>query len=207
MQADLPKPCLPSRTNAQKPGLHATRPATFVAGCDQTPQALIALVRASVRRLLAHLPRSNAHDVDDLSQTVLVHLLGDDARVLRRWEPSRGASFETYITLVARRAAISALRRRANNPHREIPVDPDTLEDTEWLVAPDAELTERHGSRALLMHVQETLSPRARGVFDALYVDGLDVESARARLNMTEAALYAWRSRIKKHVARLAEAP
>ena len=189
-----------------RPSLRPARERARVPGPVETPEALMALVRASVRRLLANLPRSAQHDLDDLCQSVLVQLLGDDGRALKRWHPAGGASFETYVTLIARRAAISALRRRANNPRREIPVDPDTLEETEWLAAPEAELAERQRSRALLRHVQETLSPRARGVFDALYVDGLDTESARARLNMSEAALYAWRSRIKKHVARLAEA-
>ena len=61
-----------------------------------------------VRRFASAGGRDTRQDAHDLAQDVLVSLFDRDARELRRWDPARGRSFESFVRLVARRRVTRA---------------------------------------------------------------------------------------------------
>ncbi len=76
-------------------------------------QARVARV---VMRLARHLDRGvQREEVADLTQDVFLHLLDNDARTLRAWDPARGMSLRNFVGLVAGRHAAAQLTRRKKN--------------------------------------------------------------------------------------------
>src|SRR5438477_1751570 len=54
--------------------------------------------------------RDVRQEVRDMTQAVFVSLFEDDAKALRAWDPDRGASLESFVSLLAHRQVISILR-------------------------------------------------------------------------------------------------
>lgn len=163
------------------------------------------LVRKSVRRVLWRRRAAHAWDVDDVSQHVLAHLYANDGRALSSWAAERGLSFESYVSVIAQRAAISALRRRDTCPRGEKVADP-------WVLDAQAaggrsledDVAERVHSRACMSRLEAELSPLGQRVLQALYREEQSVEDASVALGMSADALYTWRNRIRSRARSLA---
>jgi len=133
----------------------------------------------------------------DYTQDVLLQLFEDDFRILRTWDPDKGASLEGFVQLVAERLVISALRSGRKSAWKE---DPTLDEDLARKVATD-DLEQKAWSRqmldGILDHMEEHLTPRGWDLFRALYVEEQTAEEVAARFEMSLNALYTWRSRFR----------
>jgi RNA polymerase sigma factor (sigma-70 family) len=150
--------------------------------------------------------RDPRQEVRDFVQEVFVALLAKDGRTLRAWDPERGRSLDSYVRLIARRQVAAILRSGKKSPWADKPVAGDELE---------RELPETHGdaSTAKLESVEELdrvldglrsrLDERGMLLFEMLYVEERSVEEVMAATEMTRDAVYAWRSRFRKLVAKL----
>lgn len=172
--------------------------------CDR----LIDTVHAEVARCMvrqAHAARRDPRqDVADLVQEVLVALFDRNSQELRRWDPQRGRSLDSFVRLVARRRVARVLRHRRGNPWAETPVDPAHVEISE-ASEQVRHLEERGELHALLRALQARMSVRDRVLFDLLYVRELGVDEAAQQLGMTRAAVHAWTYRMRKLARSLAE--
>jgi RNA polymerase sigma factor (sigma-70 family) len=142
-------------------------------------------------------------DVEDLCQEVFTRLFERDGRVLRSWDPKRGLSLANFVGLVAERHVGGLLRVR--RIHLETATDNETLESmqdpaqerrTESDAAEHRQLLETLG-RALASR----LSARGMAIYQLLFIEGRSVEDIEARLALKASAIYAWRQRIRKHLA------
>ena len=102
------------------------------AAARRLAQHLLPVIQARVARTLLRAagipPRFDVDEaVRDGVQDVLVHLLRDGAKELRRWDPARGASLRNFVGLVAERRTLSALSIRSRNPTTETATADDTL--------------------------------------------------------------------------------
>ena len=124
-------------------------------------------VHWTIRRVLA--PAGAEQDVADVFQDVFVRLHREDFRLLRRFDAAR-ASLATYVKVIARTAAIDALRRRRPAISLEdagrdaLAVEPDIRERIK--IPPDL------------------LSPRQRLVVTLLYDREWDVRDVAAALGI-----------------------
>jgi RNA polymerase sigma factor (sigma-70 family) len=164
------------------------------------------LVRKSVRRVLWRRRAAHAWDVDDVSQHVLAHLYANEGRALSSWEADRGLSFASYVSVIAQRAAISALRRRDTCPRGEKVADPWLL-DTQAVDGRSLEddVAERVHSQECVERLEAELSPLGQRVLKALYREEQSVEDASVSLGMSADALYTWRNRIRSRARSLAQ--
>ncbi len=172
---------------------------------------LIPVVRVRVARTL-HRFRSRARgrtleqESDDLTQEVFVQLFADGGKVLASWDPSRGMSLTSFVSLVADRATTQSLMGRARNPWNDDPSEDDALDlPMEESLGAEARLASRDGAERLYDALRAELSPLGFRVFDLLFLKDTDVDVACTELGMTADAVYAWRSRIAKTVKRLAK--
>jgi RNA polymerase sigma-70 factor (ECF subfamily) len=181
-----------------------------VDACRQLVAALTPAVQkrvgfALLRRERAGGGRFTRQEVADLTQEVFLLLWDDDGRVLRSWDPSRGASLSTFVGLVAERAVASRLRSGRRSAWKEDP----TLEGDLELRAgggdhPEHRIADRHFLERLLDRLRGELSPRGLLLFQALYCDQRTPEDVAAEHGMTPDAVYVWRSRMRKVLRQLA---
>ena len=169
---------------------------------------LTPVIQARVAKAIMVGARSYGRDriqeeVADMTQEVFVALLNQNARILRNWDPDKGLSLRNFAGLVAHRQALSILRTGKRNPFTE---DPTLHVDFEHLTPQDETLESATVSRDLLRQVfrrmEEQLSPLGQTLFNMIVIQELDVSEVAKTTQMTDAAVYAWRSRLAKHLKR-----
>lgn len=186
--------------------------ARALAGEPEAVKALVdrwtPILQARVARVL--LSRGAARvrvQVEDLVQDVFLTLFEDDGRVLRTWEPGKGLSLDNFVGLVATRRAVSYLRSGKRTAWREDP----TLDDEAGPApvthepGPEERAASRDTLKRLLGRLRDDLSPQGWQLFDLLYVQELEVREVRDETGLTADAVYAWRSRLKRHARRVLE--
>jgi RNA polymerase sigma factor (sigma-70 family) len=172
---------------------------------DALVKALRPVIQAEVGFALLPVCRSQGRDSRqealDLVQDVLMSLWADDGKLLRRWDPARGRSLESFVRLIARRHVAGVVRSKRRNPYAEQPLPGETL-DRQPGGGPGLEhhLEARDRLDQLLDHVRQRLDARGLLLFELLYVEERSVEDACEATGMTRDAVYAWRSRLKRQL-------
>lgn len=144
------------------------------------------------RRAAAGGHPAGRQDAQDLIQDVLVELLRNEARELRRWSPERGLSLEGFARLVARRYAM----RRLFRGRRELTeaTEPERIEAHR--ASADDRVEHRDELGAVLDVLEEHMGPRDRELFTRLFLEEERSADVAEDLGMTMAALKKWRSRL-----------
>ena len=169
------------------------------------------VVRTAVARILFRYKsrasgRNLAQEAEDLAQEAMVALFEDDARVLRSWSPERGASLETFVRIVAERAALSILRSGRRSPFTEDPTDDLELAlSTGSSPTPEDVALTRDMLVTLHDRLKATLPPRGYLLFVRLFVDEADVATVAEEVGMAKDAIYAWKVRFGKVVRSAAQ--
>jgi RNA polymerase sigma-70 factor (ECF subfamily) len=162
------------------------------------------VIQARVARLLLKNYRAAAGDrireeVADLSQEVFVALFAEKGRVLRGWDPDKGLSLLNYVGLVAHRLTVSALRTRKRNPFTEEPTEDASFDVLrEGSPSADAQVTSRDLLHKVFQRTEAGLSPTGRKLFRLIFIEERDVGEITGDTGMTDAAVYAWKSRLNK---------
>lgn len=168
---------------------------------------LTPVVQARVaRRLLrrgVELGRSVRQEVEDLSQEVFLSLFADDGRVLASWEAGRGLSLDNFVGLVAERQAVSILRTGKRNPWKEDPTLTAELDGATTAPDPEVSASSRQTLSRLLDRLREELSPLGWRLFDLIFVQERSVAEVEGETGLSAAAVYAWRSRLRRLAGRL----
>jgi len=184
-----------------KQALDGNRPAM-----QELVKHLTPVIQARVARAIMVGSKNYGHDrvqeeVADMTQDVFVALFANDARILRNWDPEKGLSLRNFAGLVAHRQALSILRTTKRNPFTE---DPTLDSDFEYMVEQDNTMESAAISRDILRRVfhrmDEELSPLGRQLFNLIIIQELDLSDVASQTGMSDAAIYAWRSRLSKHL-------
>lgn len=172
-----------------------------------TEELVLILLPVLQRRALWVLSRNGRgrrEDALDYAQEALMRLLEQDCRVLRTWEPERGASLETFAALVAERHILSSLKSGRKSGWREDPL----LDAKAERLTTEADLERTVWSRELLERLldrfDEEMTPRSRLLFRALFIDELSIEEVAEKFEMSTNALYSWQSRFRARAIELA---
>ena len=167
-------------------------------------QQLMPVVRARVTRVLASV-RSVRAEAEDFVQEVFAQLFENSARILRAWNPDRGASLQNYVGLVAERRVRSLLRLGRVTQWREQLSTTPELESHAMPVESPARMTAEHQYAARIIGAAQTrLSRRGSRMLDILLIQQRTVSEAVELTGMSTASIYAWRSRLQKLLRELA---
>ncbi|MAT27490.1 MAG: hypothetical protein CMN29_21460 [Sandaracinus sp.] len=179
------------------------------AAAGELVDRLLPAVQIRVARALRrHGPRGRdaRQEMQDLVQEVFARLFAEDAKVLRAWDPARGASLSTFVGVVAEREVVGILRTRKRSPFTEEATETVGRElQAPRSDVPEARVADREAVAVLLEGLRARLSPLGFRVFELLWAEQRSVEEVCAELAMKRDAVYAWRSRIRKLARALAE--
>ncbi len=166
------------------------------------------MVHARVARVLLASPLPVWHiraEVEDLTQEVFAHLFDNNARILRGWNPARGASLRNHVGLVAERRVRSLLRSGRWTHWREQLTAAEDLESHAGPVESPARRTaEQQCYERVIASARGRLSPQGRLMMDLLLIQQQPIAEVAELTGMTLASLYAWRSRLQKLMRELA---
>jgi len=150
--------------------------------------------------------RDPRQDVDDFTQNVLLHLLAQDGKLLRLWDPARGRSLASFVRLITRQRVSRILQGHKGNPWSD---DPTELDDFEHLAPEpsrdDRALESREELRALLERLRAHLGERGLVLFQMIYVEQRPIGEVAEAMGMTRAAVDAWNSRTRRLARSLAD--
>jgi RNA polymerase sigma factor (sigma-70 family) len=163
-------------------------------------------VVVALHRRASAVGRDASQDVDDFVQDVLVHLLAQDGRVLRRWDPQRGRSLASFVRLVTRHRVARRLEGFRGNPWSD---DPTEGEQLEGLHAESSDTFRRLASRErlarLLEHLRARLNERGLVLFQLIYVEQRSIPEVCETVGMSRAAVDQWSSRLRQLARGLAK--
>lgn len=154
-------------------------------------------VAAHLRRLAGSRRRDVRQDVDDFSHEVVMHLLAEDGRALRAWDPARG-TVEYFVRMIARQRVTRKLRGHRGNPYGDDPMDTEALEPLLEADANARVLESRELLRAVLEGLRASLSAKGMEIFRKLYVEERPIAEVAAEFQMTRGALDTWNSRVRR---------
>src|SRR5688572_25242688 len=107
------------------------------AACRRLVDLLTLAIQSRVNAALLRRGRASRSELLDLTQEVFSALLDDDGRILRSWDPERGATLLGFVALIAERRVASILVSGRKSAGREDPRDPADLEDTDPAPTPE----------------------------------------------------------------------
>lgn len=169
--------------------------------CRTLVARLTPVIQRQVNAALIRSRTGRRADVLDLTQEIFRVLLDDDGKILRAWDPTKGASLEGYVGLVAERRALSILSSGRKSGHAEDPHEPGAFDEAPGS-APDPELAamSREALGKVLAGLRERLSDRGYEMFHVLFVEEREVAWVMRTYDLNRDAVYAWRARIQKAV-------
>jgi RNA polymerase sigma factor (sigma-70 family) len=169
------------------------------------PVVKVEVVVALYRRAGA-VGRDATQEVDDFVQDVLVYLLAQDGRVLRRWDPGRGRSLASFIRLVTRHRVARRLEGFRGNPWNTEATEDEQLEGLDF-DDDDAfrQLASRERLARLLEHLRARLDERGLLLFRLIYVEQRPIPEVCETVAMSRAAVDQWSSRLRRWARGLAE--
>ncbi len=142
--------------------------------------------------------RDARQELRDFVQDILVGLFSHDGRDLRRWDPARGRSLESFVRLVARRRVARALTVREREPSVAASNAPstETGDEAEFL----RRLEDRQTLDAVLTALYGKMNDRDHELFQLLYVEQIEPAEVAQRLSLSRGAVNAWSYRMRKVV-------
>jgi RNA polymerase sigma-70 factor (ECF subfamily) len=163
---------------------------------------LIPVVRARVRRCLARQwgRALGPQDGDDVTQDVWLVLMRDGGRQLRAWDPSRGATLEGYVAMVAEREVqnrVQNVRALKRGGDRVLLPLADAPEVASGAASPEQAAEARHLAAALTTHLDEALPERGRLVLRCLFGDGRSPGETASLLGVDVQVVYNWQHKIR----------
>ena len=169
---------------------------------------LYPVVQARVVRVMARAGRLDGRgrppQIDDFVQETFAHLFEDGGRALRAWDPARGLSLPNFVGLLTERLVVSILRSGRRSPFTEDPLLDEKLHAQMGSDdSVEVGVVGRDLLAALLDRLRTSLSPLGMRLFELIFVEERPVEEVVAEMKMSADAVYAWRSRLRRHVAGL----
>lgn len=172
-------------------------------------ERLTPVVQARVARALLRAGRGAGprlrQELKDLVQEVFLALIERGGRILASWEPARGLSLENFVGLVAERQVLSLLRSGKRDPWREDPTLDSELDGASPDVSPEGAALAKQALEQLLDKLRACLSPQGWQLFDLLYLHERSVDEVEQATGLSSAAVYAWRSRLRRLARSLVE--
>ena len=138
---------------------------------------------------------TSRQDIADLVQGVLLYLLERDCQELRRWDPSRGRSLESFVRLIARRYVARSLKRSRTFCPVASAAD-DQADDL-----PDRRIQ----ARQVLSSLVAAIAGRRRDedLFRLVFVQELEPAAVARQMGMSRTAVNAWTYRRRQQARRL----
>lgn len=180
--------------------------------CRALVARLTPAIQSRVNAALIRRGRAQRQEVLDLTQEVFRILLDQDGRILRAFDPARGATLPGYVAMVAERRIASLLRSGRQSGWAEDPLSPEVMDlHDDPSPSPEGVAISRDLLVRVLDELRAGVSDRGYEMFHWLYVEEREVEWVMAQSGLSRDAVYAWRSRLQKVIrqvaARLASDP
>lgn len=132
----------------------------------------------------------------------MLELFKDQGRVLRQWDPQRGASLSGYLAVITYRICRRDLSKKNNDPSQT------RLPGTDWFEGrpqQSLDVLDHWYVEKVRKELFATFSSRDRELYWSLYVDEKPVQQVADEHSMSRDAVYQWVARLKKRIAGIVE--
>lgn len=134
---------------------------------------------------------------DDFLQDIIVSLFAKDAAVLRRWDPERGGSFKTYLSVVARSRTLEVMRRWG----RELPVEDEWLQRA--IERDSNQTSEIDTDLESVLDQYRTECSDEEWAFVVRLAEGANTEELSSEFCLSPAAVYKRTSRVRVRLQKM----
>jgi RNA polymerase sigma-70 factor (ECF subfamily) len=174
------------------------------ASCRILVDKLTPPIQERVNAALIRRRKGSRQNVLDLTQDIFRVLLADDGKILRNWNPERGATLTGFVALIAERRVASALRSGRQSGHAEEPTELEDLDTADEAANPEEQALSRDLLERVLDELRIGTSAQGYEMFRLLFIEEREVEAVMQEAQLSRDAVYAWRSRLQKLVKKIA---
>lgn len=142
-------------------------------------------------------------EIEDQVQATFVQLFARQGHVLHQWEEGRGLSLANWVGRLARLRALDAVRSGMRGPWHHDATEPEFFEDRRGAAAtPECVSRASELWAQIQRRVHEEESEAGQEMFRLLFVQDLSTQEVRELTGKSEAAIFKWKSRLRKSIAR-----
>lgn len=160
---------------------------------------LMPVIQARVRRRIGGL--RPAVDVEDAVQEIWLRLVDHRGAMLRKYDPTRGASFEGYVGMVAERELGNYLEKARSQKRGGHLTAVESAEVEARPVSspnPEEQAASREQLGRLARHLEAELPPKGQLVFRYLYSDGVAPNEVAQAIGVNVQVVYNWQHKIRE---------
>jgi hypothetical protein len=149
--------------------------------------------------------RNVRREVDGLAQDVWARLRQQGWRILRKWTQGCGLGLLAWVGLVTERHVLELLRTRQPPVAGPLNRDEEEAACSPGSTGCDLELAPRELLLRVVHALRAELSPRGAAIFELLILQENPVEHVCTVMEMTQEAVFRWRSRIARRARDIAK--
>ncbi|WP_168204131.1 RNA polymerase sigma factor [Aliikangiella coralliicola] len=178
-----------------------------ISGNRHAIRRLIRLLTPVIQSSVAHIltrTRSDSSSCDihaevaDYCQDIFMLLFKNDSKILRSWDPDKGMSLNSFISLITKRRVISALRQEKLT-HR---LDDKTIEQKIECHRNVPDIETQFIERQLLLNIisslKKDISELGYDLFIQLFLFERTPEEISAKTGVSKNSIYVWKNRLRK---------
>jgi RNA polymerase sigma-70 factor (ECF subfamily) len=159
------------------------------------------VIYACVAKVAMRCPARVRLDFDDAYAEVLLQLVANDMRRLRRFDPHRGVPLSSWIGMIASQVTHDIVRRAACRPCPEFELTGEDLHD-DWGPTPLTQLLERE-YRAQLDPLLVELTDRERQFVELYYRRDLDPDEVAKVMHIRRTTVHTKNNKLHARLRRV----
>ncbi|TQV72263.1 sigma-70 family RNA polymerase sigma factor [Aliikangiella marina] len=142
-------------------------------------------------------------EIADYCQDVFMHLFDKQCKVLLSWDPQKGMSLKSFISLITKRRVISCLRS-----HKKTDILDEKIinEKIDTLKTPNEQhrFSNHNFLINLIRALKDTISEQGYEVFVMLFLYEQSIEEVSKSTGLSKNAIYVWKNRIRNQARSIA---
>ena len=177
-----------------------------IAGERFAIRRLIRLLTPVIQSSVAHvLTRTNSDfsnrnihsEVADYCQDIFMILFKSDSKILRSWDQKKGMSLNSFISLIAKRRVISALRQNQVTLRLDDKIIEQKIESHRNVPDIETQFIDRQLLLSIISHLKSDISELGYDLFVQLFLFERTPEEISIKTGISKNSIYVWKSRLR----------
>lgn len=141
-------------------------------------------------------PTHTHAELADYCQDIFMHLFENNCKVLMTWDPDKGMTLKSFISLITKRRVISSLRSHKKTNFLDENIINERLDS---LKTPNEQ--SRHSNYNFVVHLiralKKTISEQGYEIFVLLFLYEQSIDEISQTTGLSKNSIYVWKNRIR----------
>lgn len=143
------------------------------------------------------------NDIADFCQEIFILLFNQDCKVLKQWQPEKGMSLESFVSLISKRRVISSMRSVKPVLHADFATDVSLFENLFDTRNIEKNTIDKNMLSVIFQRLKLEISEFGYRVFIELFLYESTPEEIERNIGLNKNSIYVWRNRLRCRMAEI----